>query len=80
MNTNDGFDSKHQVFINHGWDSLRFATRFSREKTYQSYIRLQNIDGTLYTGDVYIFDGEDVVVIYQGVKVRQHFILCKYTD
>lgn len=71
MNANDGVDSKRQVFINHGWDSMRCTTRFSREKTYQNYIRMQNIGGTMYAGDVYIFDGEELVAIFQGSKVRQ---------
>ena len=70
MNANDGIDSKRQVFVNHGWDSMRCATRFSREKTYQTYIRMQNIGGMMYAGDTYTFDGDDVVAIYQGVKVR----------
>lgn len=78
MNANDSLDSKHQVFINHGWDSMRCVRRVSREKTYQNYVRMQNIGGTMYAGDTYIFDGEDVVAIYQGVKVRQHSILCIY--
>ena len=72
MNANDGIDSKRQVFVNHGWDSMRCSTRFSREKTYQNYVRMQNIGGTMYAGDTYIFDGDEVVAIYQGVKVRQY--------
>lgn len=70
MNASDGVDSKHQVFVNHGWDSMRCAIRFSREKAYQNYVRMQNIGGTMYARYTYIFDGEDVVAIYQGVKVR----------
>lgn len=50
MNANDSLDSKHQVFINHGWDSMRCATRFSREKTYRNYVRMQNMGGTMYAG------------------------------
>lgn len=69
MNANDGVDSKSTVFINHGWESMRCATRFSREKTYQTYVRMQNIGGTMHAGDVYIFDQETVVAVYQGVKV-----------
>ena len=80
MNTNDSLDSKHQVFINHGWDSMRCAIRFSREKTYQNYVRMQNIGGTMYAGDVYICDGENVVALYHGVKVRQHSNLCTGID
>ena len=32
----------------------------------------------MYAGDTYIFDGEDVVAVYQGVKVRQSLNLCTY--
>lgn len=70
MNANDGIDSKNQVFVNHGWESMCCAIQFSRNKTYQTYVRMQNIGGTMYAGDTYIFDGDDVVGLYQGVKVR----------
>lgn len=69
MNASNGTDSKNTVFINHGWEDMRCATRFSREKTYRTYVRMQNIGGTMFAGDVYIFDEDTVVAIYQGVKV-----------
>ena len=69
MNANDGIDSKSTVFVNHGWESMRCATRFSREKAYETYVRMQNVSGTMYAGDVYIFDKDTVVAIYHGVKV-----------
>ena len=70
MNANDGIDTRRQVFVNHGWDSMRCAIRFSRDKTYRSYVRMQNVGGTMYAGDTYIFDGDIIVAVYQGVKVR----------
>ena len=69
MNANDGIDSKNTVFVNHGWESMRCATRFSQEKTYETYVRMQNVGGTMFAGDVYIFEDDAVVAIYQGVKV-----------
>ena len=69
MNANDGIDSKSTVFVNHGWESMRCPTRFSREKTYRSYVRMQNVSEAMFAGDVYIFDEDTVVAIYQGVKV-----------
>ena len=69
MNANDGMDLKSQVFINHGWESMRAAATFSRDKTYQTYVKMQNIGGTLFAGDVYIFDGAEIVGVNQGVKV-----------
>ncbi|KAL8714640.1 MAG: hypothetical protein Q9220_001589 [cf. Caloplaca sp. 1 TL-2023] len=73
MNANDGIDSKQQVFVNHGWDAMRVAKRFSREKTYRNYVRMQNVGGTMYAGNTYIFDGDEIVAIYEGVKVQSIF-------
>ncbi|KAF2686477.1 conidial pigment polyketide synthase PksP/Alb1 [Lentithecium fluviatile CBS 122367] len=70
MNANDNTDSKSQVFINHGWDTLRIAERFAADKTYQTYVKMQNIGSTVYAGDVYIFDGESIVAMYGGVKFQ----------
>ncbi|PSN72911.1 conidial pigment polyketide synthase PksP/Alb1 [Corynespora cassiicola Philippines] len=70
MNANDNTDSRVQVFINHGWDSLRIAQRFSPEKTYETYVKMQNIGGTMHAGDVYIFDGETIIAMYGGVKFQ----------
>ncbi len=78
MNANDGIDSKRTVFINHGWESMRCATKFSREKTYRTYVRMQNVGGTTFTGDVYIFDEDIVVAMYQGVKVGLVWLLNAY--
>lgn len=69
MNANEKIDSKTTVFVNHGWESMRCATRFSREKSYRTYVRMQDVGGTMFAGDVYIFDEDTVVAIYQGVKV-----------
>ena len=69
MNANDGNDSKRQVFINHGWESMRCATRFSRGPTYRTYNRMQLVEGTVYAGDTYIFNGDEVVAVFKGVKV-----------
>ena len=70
MNAKDGIDSRRQVFVDHGWDSMCCAIQFSRDNTYQTYVRMQNIGGTMYAGDTYIFDGDDVVALFRGVKVR----------
>lgn len=69
MNANGETDSKITVYVNHGWESMRCATRFSREKTYQTYVKMQNVGGTMFAGDVYIFDEDTVVAVYQGVQV-----------
>lgn len=68
----NGSDSPHpmaEVFINHGWDGLKCTDKFERGKTYHSYNRMQLLDGTLYAGDTYIFDGDKIIAVVQGIKV-----------
>lgn len=69
MNANDAVDSRTQVFVNHGWDSMRCSKSFSPECRYETYVKMQNVGGTMHAGDVYIFEGEDIVAVYNGVKV-----------
>ena len=72
MNGNDNVQSKDQVFVNHGWDRMRCSTKFTKGKTYRSYNKMQLISGTLYGGDTYIFDEDNIVAIFEGVKVSHY--------
>ncbi|KAK2616922.1 hypothetical protein QQS21_000010 [Conoideocrella luteorostrata] len=56
-----------QVFINHGWKSLRLAEEFRQETTYQTYIRMCNVEGTKYSGDLYIVDDNRIIGVYGGI-------------
>ncbi|KAL4912427.1 ketoacyl-synt-domain-containing protein [Aspergillus aurantiobrunneus] len=67
MNASDFNPSRNQVFINHGWDRMRWAAAFEEGKQYQVYNRMQLESGTTYIGDTYIFDGEDLVGVFEGV-------------
>ena len=60
------------VFISHGWQSFRIAAPLSDKKTYRGYVRMQAI-GTrgVMAGDVYIFDGERIVVVCKGIKFQK---------
>lgn len=69
MNGNDNVQSKSQVFVNHGWDAMRCATKFTKGKTYQSYNKMQLANGTMYVGDTYILEEGKIVAIFEGVKV-----------
>lgn len=75
MNANDAVDSKTQVFVNHGWESMRCATRFAAEKVYQTYVRMQNVGGTMFSGDVYIFEEDEIVAVFGGIKVSLEIVL-----
>lgn len=70
MNASDSTDSKNQVFVNHGWDSMRCLKKFSPDVTYRTYVRMQPWQGTIWGGDVWVFDGDDVVAVYGNVKFQ----------
>lgn len=64
MNGNDEVDSTKTVFVNHGWESLRFIEKPVPNKTYRSYIRMQPTGPKSkdYAGDVYIFDNDGRII------------------
>lgn len=60
------------VFISHGWESLRIVGELSAEKRYRSYVRMQPTEkARVLAGDVYFFDGDEVVALCQGLKFQQ---------
>lgn len=60
------------VFISHGWESLRIVGELSAERRYRSYVRMQPADKPrVLAGDVYFFDGDEVVALCQGLKFQQ---------
>lgn len=70
MNANDAVNSKKQVYISHGWDSMRFSCDFSPEKTYRSYVKMQPLADKMVAGDVYVFDEDRIVAVAGGVKFQ----------
>lgn len=61
------------VFISHGWGSLKIVGQLSAEKSYRSYVRMQEEMGSrgVLSGDVYFFDGEDVIALCEDLKFQQ---------
>ncbi|KAL4939254.1 hypothetical protein BDV06DRAFT_225167 [Aspergillus oleicola] len=70
MNASDGTDSKNQVFVNHGWDSMRCLKKFEAGVTYRSYVRMQPWRDSIWAGDVYIFEGDNIIAVFGGVKFQ----------
>ncbi|OQE25004.1 hypothetical protein PENFLA_c009G10786 [Penicillium flavigenum] len=70
MNASDNTDSKNQVFVNHGWDSMRCLKKFDPSVTYRTYVRMQPWKDSIWAGDVYMFEGDDIVAVYGGVKFQ----------
>lgn len=69
VNATDAVDSREQVYISHGWGSLRFVEKPDAAKTYHSYIRMQPVKGTkMYSGDAYVFDGDRIIGVCGDVR------------
>lgn len=70
MNGNENIASKDQVFINHGWESMRCAKPIDGEREYVTYNRMQLETGTMYIGNTYIFEGQELVAIFEGIRFQ----------
>ncbi|TPX15728.1 uncharacterized protein E0L32_000062 [Thyridium curvatum] len=71
VNATDSVDSREQVFISHGWGSMRFVEKPDPTKAYRSYIRMQPVRDTgMYAGDAYVFDGERVIGVCGDVRFK----------
>lgn len=76
---NAAADSKNEVYISHGWESLRFAETLDHSKEYNAYVKMQPVadkaggkgGGKVVAGDVYIFNSEKTVIgVVGGIKFQ----------
>ncbi|KAE8447936.1 hypothetical protein EG329_010008 [Mollisiaceae sp. DMI_Dod_QoI] len=70
LNGSDAVDSRESVYISHGWGSLKFAEPLSAEKSYRSYVRMQSTEPNVKSGDVFVFEGDRIVAVCQGLKFQ----------
>ncbi|KAH8804534.1 hypothetical protein F5884DRAFT_679320 [Xylogone sp. PMI_703] len=70
VNASDTIDSRKDVYISHGWESLRIAEPFSADKTYRSYVKMQAEDNNVMSGDVFVFDGNKIIAVVKGLKFQ----------
>ena len=70
LNGTDLIDSDESLYISHGWGSMRFARPFSANKTYKSYVRMLPQPNNVRCGDVYIFEGDELVGVCGGLKFQ----------
>ncbi|KAK4131175.1 ketoacyl-synt-domain-containing protein [Trichocladium antarcticum] len=71
INGTDAVDSREQVFISHGWGSMRFTEIPQAGNEYRSYIRMQPVRGSkMMAGDAYVFDGDKVIGIAGDIKFQ----------
>lgn len=60
------------VYISHGWKSMRIAGTILPSRAYTSYVRMQTVgDRGVMVGDVYIFDGEEIIAVCAGLKFQR---------
>lgn len=70
VNATDATDSAAQVYVSHGWESMRIAEPLSSDKTYRSYVKMQPTTGTMVAGDVFVFEGERIIAVVGGLKFQ----------
>nr|AAR90248.1 polyketide synthase [Botrytis cinerea] len=70
VNGSDAVDSREKVYISHGWDSLKFSEPLSADKTYRSYVRMQQRKDKTMAGDVYVFDGDTIIGMVGGLAFQ----------
>lgn len=70
LNASDAVDSTKQVYISHGWESLQLVRPLSARKFYRNHVKMHPGPRQTMVGDVYVFDGEDMVALVGGVKFQ----------
>ena len=70
LNGGDVVDSKKQVYISHGWDSLQILRPLSAHKSYRNHVKMYPGPRQTMVGDAYLFDGEEMVARVGGVKFQ----------
>ena len=72
VNASDVSSANPLVYISHGWESLKFLrpTELSAEKEYTSYVRMIPQGNNVSAGDVYVFEGEEIIAVLYGLKFQ----------
>ncbi|KAL9114954.1 MAG: hypothetical protein Q9227_001197 [Pyrenula ochraceoflavens] len=70
LNGNDAVDSKKQVYISHGWKSLQIARPLAANKKYLNHVKMFPGPKQTMVGDVYVFEGQEMVALVGGVKFQ----------
>ncbi|GJD04827.1 betaketoacyl synthase [Colletotrichum higginsianum] len=72
MNANECVDLDKELFVNHGWESMKLLTpRLDPNTTYHSYVKMTEGKDKLWSGDVIVFDqDQNLVGILGGVALQ----------
>ncbi|KAK2058402.1 beta-ketoacyl synthase domain-containing protein [Colletotrichum caudatum] len=67
MNANEGVDLEKEIFINHGWESMKLLTpKLDPNMTYHSYVKMTEGEDKMWMGDVIVFDESHNLVGFVG--------------
>lgn len=58
------------VYISHGWGGMRIARPLSENGNYQTYVRMQESEKDVMSGDVYIFEQDTIIGVVSDLKFR----------
>ncbi|KAL4885439.1 polyketide synthase [Aspergillus karnatakaensis] len=70
LNGSGATDTKKRVFVSHGWYHMQIAQPLSGRKSYSNYVRMHEVEKATMMGDVYVFDGDEMVALVGGVKFK----------
>ena len=72
VNVKEALGSKANVYVSHGWDSLRLAKPLSKDQLYRTYVKMQPAGDKIMAGDVVLFDEnlDAIIGIFGGVKFQ----------
>lgn len=70
LNGSDAVDSNKEVYISHGWESLQMVRPLSARRSYRNHVKMHRGPRQTMIGDVYVFDGEDMVALVGGVNFQ----------
>ena len=70
LNGSDAVDSARKVYVSHGWESLQILRPLSARTLYRNHVKMHDGAKQIMVGDVYVFEGEDMVALVKGVKFQ----------
>lgn len=73
VNVKEAIGSKTNVYVSHGWESMRFAKTLSKDGKYRSYVKMQPAEDTIMAGDVFVFeeDTDEIIGVFGGLKFKR---------
>ena len=74
MNVSDAVDTKANFCVTPGWSSMRFARPLVAGGEYRSYVKMIPTveDPTIYLGNVYVLQDDDIIGMVEGIKFRRY--------